>query len=184
VVRRVITKYYRPEAGGNDPPWLTFLRHHFTQRIIGFAGYAGDVHGVILCRMLHKAITGVTPPKYLSSDNDPLFEYHRWQSNLRVLDIEEIKTVPDVSVSHPFVECLIGTIHREVIDYILFWNAVDLERKLSDFRDYCNHERVHASLGGDAPAKVAGESVTPRVKTDDIQWQSHCRGLVQLPLAA
>ena len=213
VVRRVLAKYYHPENGGNSPSWLTFLGHmkdslwsvdlfrcesitlkshwvlvvmdQFTRRIIGFAVYAGDVNGVILCRMFNQVITGITPPTYLSSDNDPLFEYHRWQANLRVLDIDEIKTVPDVPVSHPFVERLIGTIRREFLDHVLFWNSLDLERKLGEFQYYYNQERVHASLDGDTPAEVAGEStITPRAKIDDFQWQSHCRGLVQLPLAA
>ena len=64
VVRRVLAKYYHPENGGDGPAWLTF---------IGFAVHAGDVNGLILCRMFNKIVTGITPPKYLSSDNDPLF---------------------------------------------------------------------------------------------------------------
>ena len=32
-------------------------------------------------------------PKYLSSDNDPLFLYHQWQANLRILSVDELKTV-------------------------------------------------------------------------------------------
>ncbi|MDH3279726.1 MAG: transposase [Gammaproteobacteria bacterium] len=95
-----------------------------------------------------------------------------------------VVTVPDVPVSHPFVERLIGTIRREFLDHILFWNAVDLERKLGEFRVYYNNERVHASLGGDTPAEVAGELKTQRAKIDNFQWHSHCRGLVQLPIAA
>jgi hypothetical protein len=51
-------------------------------------------------------------PKYISSDNDPLFQYHRWKANLRVLDIEEINSVPHVPMSHPFVERLIGSVRR------------------------------------------------------------------------
>jgi len=156
----------------------------FTRRIIGFSVHAGNVNGMILCQMFNKVIAGKSPPRHLSSDNDPLFEYHRWQANLRVLDIDEVKTVPDVPISHPFVERLIGTARREFLDHILFWNTLDLERKLGDFQHYYNHERVHASLGGATPAQVAGESVTSRAKIDDFRWQSHCRGLVQLPLAA
>ena len=34
---------------------------------------------------------------------------HRWQATLRVLEIDEIKTVPHVPLSHPFVERLIET---------------------------------------------------------------------------
>ena len=67
---------------------------------------------------------------------------------LRVLDVEEIKTVPYAPRSHPFVERLIGTIRREYLDRVLFWNRGDLERKLGCFRDYYNRVRVHASLGG------------------------------------
>jgi len=212
VVRRVLAKYYRPQYGGNGPSWLAFLGHmkdslwsidlfrcesitlkshwvlvvmdQFTRRIIGFAVYAGDVNGMILCQMFSKIIAGKSPPRYLSSDNDPLFEYHRWQANLRVLEVDEIKTVPHVPVSHPFVERLIGTIRREFLDQMLFWNSLDLERKLGEFQYYYNQKRVHASLGGDTPAEVAGEPETQCAKINDFRWQTHCRGLVQLPLAA
>ena len=89
--------------------WVLVVMDQFTRRIIGFAAHAGDVDGVALCRMFNHIIAGRTPPRYLSSDHDPLFEYHRWQANLRIVDIEEIKTVPYAPVSHPFVERLIGT---------------------------------------------------------------------------
>jgi hypothetical protein len=39
---------------------------------------------------------------------------------LRVLEIEEIKSVPSAPVSHPFVERLIGTIRREYFDRVFF----------------------------------------------------------------
>ena len=65
--------------------------------------------GVALCCMFNKIISRKSLPKYLSSDNDPLFKYYRWRSNLRVLEIKEIKTLPYVPMSHPFIERLIGT---------------------------------------------------------------------------
>ena len=39
----------------------------------------------------------------------------------------EIKTVPGVPSSHPFIERLIGTMQREYLDRILFWTKLDLE---------------------------------------------------------
>jgi hypothetical protein len=45
-----------------------------------------------------------TAPTRVSTDNDPLFEFHRWKANLRILDVDEIKTVPLVPLSHPFIE--------------------------------------------------------------------------------
>jgi len=123
-------------------------------------------------------------PRYLSSDHDPLFEYHRWQANLRVLGVEEIKTVAYVLLSHPFVERLIGTTRREYLDHTLFWNARDLERKLYEFRDYHNLHRVHGSLGGRTPAEDSGETLIRRAALYRFRWQTHCRGLFELPMAA
>jgi hypothetical protein len=85
-------------------------------------------------------------PKYLSSDNDPLYRFHQWQANLRILEVTEIKSVPYVPLSHPFVERLIGTLRREYLDHILFWTTADLENKLLDFRTYFNNHRTHDSL--------------------------------------
>ena len=117
VVRRVLDKHYkyRPKNGG--PSWLTFIGHmkdslwsvdlfraesinlkshwimivmdQFTRRIIGFSVHKGDVTGVDLCCMFNKIISKQILPKYLSSDNDPLFKFHRWRANLRILEINE-----------------------------------------------------------------------------------------------
>ena len=90
-------------------------------------------------------------PKYLSSDHDPLYRFRQWQANLRILDVREIKTVPYVPLSHPFVERLIGTIRRECLDRTLFWTAADLEMKLLDFQRYDNGHRTHPGLNGRTP---------------------------------
>jgi hypothetical protein len=77
---------------------------------------------------------------------------------------------------------LIGTNRREFLDQTLSWNAVDMERRLEAFQDYYYHSRFHASLEGETPAQVSGQS-----KPDDLEcyrWQEHCRGLVQLAMAA
>jgi len=67
-----------------------------------------------------QATDGQGWPKYLSSDNDPLFQYHRLKANLRVLEIEEIKSIPQVPMSHPFVGRLIESVRRELLDHTLF----------------------------------------------------------------
>ena len=156
----------------------------FTRRIIGFGIHAGDVDGIALCRKFNTAISYRGPPKYLSSDNDPLFLYHQWQANLRILGTEEIKTVPYTPLSHPFVERLIGTIRREFLDHTLFWNATDLERKLETFRQYYNTDCVHSALVGDTPLEITSETVIRRADLNNFQWRSHCRELLHLPAAA
>ena len=123
-------------------------------------------------------------PKYLSSDNDPLFLFHQWKANLRIVGIDELKTVRYVPLSHPFVERLIGTIRRECLDQVFFWNAVDLERKLDEFREYFNEQRTHASLESNTPAETAGSRPVALSNLDNFEWQGHCGGLFQLPIAA
>jgi hypothetical protein len=115
----------------------------FTRRIIGFAVRRGAVDGLALCRMFNRAIRGQTAPKYVSSDHDPLYRFHQWQANLRVMEVTEIKTVPYVPLSHPFVERLIGTVRREYLDQMLFWTGTDLEDKLLEFQHYYNAHRTH-----------------------------------------
>ena len=117
--------------------------------------HRGTVASADLCRMFNAAIHGRGTPRHLSTDHDPLFKAHRWTANLRILEIDEIKTVPHVPLSHPFVERLIGTIRREFLDQVLFWNALDLERKLAEFQCYYNAARSHASLEGHAPLTFA-----------------------------
>ena len=118
----------------------------WSRRIIGFGVQVGPVNGPALFRMFNQTISKMHTPKYISTDNDPLFKFHRWQANLRILDIDEINTIPFTLVSHPFVERLIGTIRREYLDQTFFWNSVDLERKLKLFKDYTNQYRVHSTL--------------------------------------
>jgi transposase InsO family protein len=100
------------------------------------------------------------------------------------LEVEEIKTVPFTPVSHPFVERLIGTIRREYLDHVPFWNSLDLQRKLDQFKDYYNHHRTHSSLNSEPPQQF-GELLKKRAaKLSDYRWQSHCRGLFQTPISA
>jgi putative transposase len=212
VVRRVLGQHYSPRPGNDGPSWLTFLadakdslwsldlfrcesillRSHwvmvvidvFTRRIIGFGVAPANVDGLQVCRMFNRAVAGESNPKYLSTDHDPLFRFHRWLANLRVLAIDEVKSVPFVPVSHPFVERLIGTVRREYLDRLFFWNAVDLVRKLDAFRDYYNDHRVHRSLDGATPAQRSSPTAHVRARLDEYVWKQHCRGLFWTPAAA
>jgi transposase InsO family protein len=211
IVRRLLSVHYRPDSDPRGPSWLTFLGHvkdslwscdlfrcesatlrthwvlvvmdQFTRRLIGFGVHSGIVDGLALCRMFHRAIRGHRLPRYLSSDHDPLYRFHQWQANLRVLEVTEIKTVPCVPLSHPFVERLIGTVRREYLDRILFWTAADLETKLLDFQHYYNGHRTHAGREGRLPEPAVPGAVSP-IGLDSYRWRKHCRGLYQTPIAA
>jgi putative transposase len=119
--------------------------------------------------------------KYLSSDHDPLYRFHEWQANLRVLGVREIKTIPYVPLSHPFIERLIGTIRREYLDHLLFWTGADLEMKLCDVQNYYNRFRVHGSLKSETPIEWPE---CKGVNFHSYRWKKHCSGLYQTPLAS
>jgi putative transposase len=212
VVYRVLSKHYRPAPGGSGPSWLSFIGHttdnlwsvdlfrcesivlrsywvlvvmdQFTRRLVGLGVHRGPVNAADVCGMFNAAIHGRGTPRHLSTDHDPLFEAHRWTANLRILEIDEIKTVPHVPVSRPFVERRIGTMRREFLDQVLFWNARDLERKLADFQAYYNAARSHAALQGHTPLTFADGHVVAPADLNNVRWVCHCRDLVQLPVAA
>ena len=132
VVRRVLAKRYRPgDIGADGPSWLTFIAQtkdslgsmdlfrcesillcsHWvlavvdvcTRRLVGFGVERVSIDGVSVRRMFNRAIAGQQLPKHLGSDHDPRFRFHRWLANLRVLAIEEVKSVPYAPASHPFI---------------------------------------------------------------------------------
>ncbi len=212
-VRRVLAQHYRPVPGPGGPSWLSFLGHtkdslwsvdffrcesaklnshwvmvvmdQYTRRIIGFAVQAETLDGVAACRMFNEIIAASESlPQNLSSDNDPLFSYHRWRANLRILDVAELKTVPYVPLSHPFIERLIGTVRRECLDQALFWSVRDLENKLKTFQYYYNAGRVHFALNGKPPECTGTRERIDVADLNQYRWQSYCRGLFQLPVAA
>ena len=215
-VGRILRKHFRNDnpGKGEGPSWLTFIGHmkdslwsvdlfrcesitlkshwvmvildQYTRRIIGFSVHAGDCDGVAYCRLFNKIISGQSLPTYLSSDNDPLFLFHRWQANLRIINVEEIKSVPGKPTSHPFIERVIGSTRREFLDHVLFFNAHDLQNKLDTFQNYYNETRAHSSLDMKTPKQMATANVSDKkvVPIDRYRWESHCRGLYQLPKVA
>jgi putative transposase len=212
IVRRILIRYYRPGPNRSGQSWLAtiarskdslwsvdlfrcesiLLRSYwvmvvmevFSRRIIGFGVAAANLDGIRICRMFNRAIARQTLPKHLSSDHDPLFRFHRWLANLRVFEVDEIKTIPNTPRSHAFVERLIGTIRREFLDRTLFWGQSDLERKLEGYQDYYNQHRCHTGLAGLTPAQRSGAPPPPTARFDSYQWRQHCHGLFQTPTAA
>lgn len=197
VVKRVLDKNYKPTSPYNEgPSWLSFIGHmkdslwsvdlfrvesihlksywvmtvmdQFSRKIIGFSVRSANINGVDVCCMFNEIISGEKFPKYLSTDNDRLFRFHRWQSNLRVLNIKEIKSVPYTPQSHPYVERLIGITRQEYLDQLLFWNALDLERKLNHFKCYYNNECAHSALNRNTPRKKADNSTCKVISIDKL----------------
>ena len=68
------------------------------------------------------------------------------------MGIEEILIAPRSPWQNPYVERLIGTIRRDLLDHVIVFNERHLLRLLhSYFDDYYHPARCHQSLNGDAP---------------------------------
>jgi putative transposase len=212
VVRRILANHPLPKSGGNGPSWLSAIAETrdslwsvdlfrcesillksfwvmvvvdiFTRRIVGFGVEPAPIDGIRICLMFNQARCAQPLPKRLSTDHDPLFRFHRWRANLRILDIEELKSVPFVPRSHPFIERLIGTLRREYLDQTFFWNGLDLHRKLNRFAAYYNERRVHAGLGGRTPFERYGTTASQPANLQHFAWRSDCSGLFHTPVAA
>ncbi len=191
-VARILRHNFKKLPDNDGPSWLTFMGHAkdslwsvdlfrcesillkshwvmlvidiYSRRIIGFSVHTGNPDGIAVCCMFNKIIVGKTLPNYLISDNDPLFESHRWQANLRILGIKEIKTVLGMPTSHPFVERSIGLCRQEFLNHVLFWNVEDLGRKLNQYQDYFNETRAHSSLDRKTPSQKASNYDIPNEK--------------------
>ena len=211
-IRRILRKYFR-SAPGSGPSWLNaigtakdvlwsldlfwvesirlqthwvmLVMDHYTREVIGFAVHAGHLSGEDVCQMFHciKVKSGRCP-RHLSTNNDPLFKFHQWQANLRILDVDEIKSVPETPWSHPFVERAIGTVRREYLDDHLFWNARGLGTGLGQYANYYNEARVHSSLFGQSPRGLSGAGAISKIDLQNYGWKTYCRGRFSIPMAA
>lgn len=164
--------------------WVMLVMDQFSREIVGFAVHQGSPDGIAACRMFSLIQKGRACPRYLSTDNDPLFKFDQWEANPRVLEIEPIKSAPEIPISHPFVERLIGTTRREFLDDTLFWDERDLHKKLQEFALYYNWARVHYSLSGLTPSEKSSGTAPEPVDLKNLRWKSFCSGRYSVPCAA
>jgi transposase InsO family protein len=71
------------------------------------------------------------------------------------LDIGEVLTAPRSPWQNPYVERLIESIRRELLDHTIVLNERHLKRMLSGYFDDYHRWRTHRSLDMDFPARRA-----------------------------
>jgi transposase InsO family protein len=156
----------------------------FSRKIVGIAVNRGDISGHDLCFMFNSIRTSYKSPKRLSTDNAPLYQFSQWQANLRILEIENIKSIPYTPISHPYIERLIQTVRLEFLDKLIIWNQGDLLRKLNCFRDYYNTNRCHYGLGNTTPVQKYNNQRKKVISLNQFKWKKFCNGLFELPITA
>jgi hypothetical protein len=107
-------------------------------------------------RQLRQAFPFETAPRYLIRDRDAIYgdEVRRC---LTSLGIEEVVTAPRSPWQNPYVERMIGSIRRELLDQVVVLNERHLRRLLSSYLEYFHRSRPHMGLDHNAPEPRAVE---------------------------
>ena len=71
--------------------------------------------------------------------------------------IADVLTAPRSPWQNPFVERVIGSIRRELLDHVIALNEGHLRRRLHNYLRYYHGSRTHLALEKDAPESRAVE---------------------------
>ena len=89
-------------------------------------------------------------PRYLLQDRDQICgEYFR--QRVKHMDSEEVVIAPQSPWQHPYVERLIGTLRRELLDRVIVRNEAHLRRLMTSYLAYYHTVRPHLALDRNAP---------------------------------
>ena len=186
VDKDTVAKYIaKPVGRPRRPPsqtWGTFLRNHlvgtlaidfFTVPTVKFdVLYVFVVLSLERRRVLHVNVTahpfaewaaqqivealGFDDHQRLIRDRDGIYgvAFDRRVNNLGIV---QLRTAPRSPWQNGFVERLVGTLRRELVDHLIVLNERHLLRCLDEYLGYYNADRPHMSLDGDAPARRAAE---------------------------
>jgi transposase InsO family protein len=98
-----------------------------------------------------------TAPRYLLRDRDKIYATS-CRKRVRDLGIEEVVIAPHSPWQSPYVERVIGTLRRELLDHAIVMNEGHLRRLLRRYvTDYYHASRTHLSLDKDSPEPRAVE---------------------------
>jgi putative transposase len=89
-------------------------------------------------------------PRYLLRDRDRIYGTD-FRRRVRNMGIKEVLIAPRSPWQNPYVERLIGSIRREVLDHVIVLNERHLRRLLQSYFDYYHAYRTHRALAMDCP---------------------------------
>ncbi|HEY7314812.1 MAG TPA: integrase core domain-containing protein [Gemmataceae bacterium] len=137
-------------------PTATFRRlyvfvilHHARRRVV-HVNVTTRPTAAWVAQQLREAFPFETAPRYLIRDRDGIYG-NEVRRCLASLNIEEVVTSPRSPWQNPYVERLIGSIRRELLDHVIVLNERHLRRLLSSYLEYYHQARPHMGLGHNAP---------------------------------
>jgi putative transposase len=125
------------------------LAHH-RRRIIHF-GVTSSPSARWTGQQVINACPWDTAPRYLLRERDGIYgaEFRRRVKNMGIAEVVIAARSP---WQNPYVERVIGTLRRELLDHVIVLNEPHLRRMIRRYLDEYYHRcRTHLSLGKDAP---------------------------------
>jgi len=119
------------------------------RRVVHF-GVTANPSALWTANQIVEAFPFDTAPKYLVRDNDGIYG-DVFRKRMKALGIEEVPIAPHSPWQNPYVERLIGTIRRELLNHAIVLNEVHLKRLLTDYLIYYHQARTHMALDDNAP---------------------------------
>jgi hypothetical protein len=131
------------------------LLHH-RRRVVHF-NVTDSPTAAWTAQQLIEAFPDDSAPRYLLRDRDSIYggEFRR---RVQGMLIAEVLTAPRSPWQNPFVERVIGTIRRELLDHVIVLNEGHLCRRLQSYLRYYHGSRTHLALEKDAPEPRAVEA--------------------------
>ncbi|GEL77111.1 integrase core domain-containing protein [Tenuibacillus multivorans] len=138
-----------------DVLYVLVIIQHKTRRIVHY-GVTKNPNTSWLKQHFRHATPYDQKPKYLIHDNDPVFRSNDFQAFLKGSEIKSKRTSYKSPWQNPYAERVIGTIRRELLDYIIPLNEDHLQRLLKEYiDDYYNTRRTHQGINGKTPVPSA-----------------------------
>ena len=159
--------------------WLTFLRNHadgiaavdlFVVPTIGFRLVFGLVilshdrrqimhiaatyHPTAdwIGRQIVEAFPWDTTPQYLLRDRDCVYG-KVFRKRMSAMGIRDRPVAPRSPWQNGYVERVIGSIRRDLLDHVIVMGEANLRRLLRAYADYYNTYRTHLGLNKDTPLR-------------------------------
>ena len=122
-----------------------------------------------IARQIVEAFPWETAPRYLLRDRDGAYG-RVFRKRLSAMGIRDRPVAPRSPWQNGFVERVIGSMRRDLLDHVIVTGEGHLRRLLRDYADYYNTYRTHLGLNPD-PSRVkqrhAAGTVCPT------SWQDH-----------
>jgi transposase InsO family protein len=177
VVKSTVEKYMVRHRKPPSPTWRAFLKNHVKDIVATDFFIVPTIRNQVLFafvvfahhrrRVLHFNVTTNptarwtaqqivatfpwgTPPKYLLRDRDKIYG-GALRKRVKGMGLEEVLIAPRSPWQNPYVERLIGSIRREVLDHVIVVNERHLKRLLKSYFAYYHRWRVHRALEMDGP---------------------------------